>query len=106
MKNVGHFKNLKVMRMTGDEAAVEIPDKSMDATFIDAGHTRWEVLHDIRMWVPKTKKLLCGHDYMPGWPGVIEAVNEVFGSPDGIGGHSIWYVDLTRRNPEDLKKHI
>lgn len=37
-----------------------------------------EVLGDIRAYreILAPGGLLCGHDYEPGWPGVVEAVNE------------------------------
>ena len=42
------------------------------------------------MWLPKAKKIICGHDYCNAWPGVMKAVDEIFGQPDGVCG-SIWY---------------
>jgi len=77
MKNVGEFKNLEPMRMTSLEAAALIPDKSVDMVFIDGAHNYESVRDDIEAWLPKARKLICGHDYQ--WHGVQEAVTERFG---------------------------
>lgn len=83
-KNVGHFTNLTIINADINDAVNDIPDKSVDAVFIDAGHTYEEVKNDIKKWKGKARILLCGHDYCPGWPGVIQAVDEEFGGPDEI----------------------
>lgn len=62
MENVGNFKNLKVLRMDNAEAVKQFEDNSVDMVFIDGGHTYEEVLDDIKRWLPKTKKIICGHD--------------------------------------------
>jgi predicted O-methyltransferase YrrM len=77
MKNVGEFPNLEPMRMTSLEAAALIPDKSVDMVFIDGAHNYESVRDDIEAWLPKARKLICGHDYQ--WHGVQEAVTERFG---------------------------
>ena len=91
-KNVGDYPNLVTMRMGSLEAAEMMQDK-VDAVFIDAGHTYNDVHADIEAWLPKAKKMICGHDYAPGWPGVIRAVNEKFGDRVRVKD-SIWYVEL------------
>ncbi len=83
-KNVGHFKNLKFINADINDVVNDFPDKSVDAVFIDAGHTYEEVKNDIRKWKGKAKILLCGHDYCGGWPGVIQAVDEELGGPDEV----------------------
>jgi len=48
--------------------------------FIDGDHSYEGGAADIAAWLPKTRKLLCGHDYnTPVWPGVTEAVGEILG---------------------------
>ncbi len=88
--NVGHFKNLEMIEGDINDVVNTIPDKSFDMVFIDAGHTYEEVKNDIRKWKGKAKILLCGHDYVAGWPGVIQAVDEELGGPDGVAD-TIWY---------------
>lgn len=97
MKNVGHFKNLTTNRNRGVDAANEYADKSFDMVFIDAGHTYEEVKEDIKAWLPKVKSggILCGHDYhKQKWPGVVKAVDEAFGAPDGVAD-TIWFKNIT-----------
>jgi len=88
MKNVGHHKNLKLLRMDSLKAAGRFKDKSIDMVFIDAGHEYEEVKADIKAWLPKTKKLICGHDYGVNFEGVKRAVDELFGAVNAI--NLIW----------------
>lgn len=125
-KNVKGFKNLKIDVNKSLDAAKNYKDGEFEAVFIDAGHRYEDVLEDIEAWLPKATKFICGHDYKPDvWMGVIKAVDEVFGKPDGVED-SIWWVDLEKRLgksqtipkdiytfwlsenelPEDLKKYI
>jgi len=90
--NVAEFDNLIVMKMSSIKASNFFQDKGVDMVFIDAGHTYEEVKDDIKHWMPKTSKLICGHDYSNDWPGVMKAVDEVF--PDRTVVDSIWYKDL------------
>ena len=90
--NVAEFDNLIVMKMSSIKASNFFQDKGVDMVFIDAGHTYEEVKDDIKHWMPKTSKLICGHDYCNDWPGVMKAVDEVF--PDRTVVDSIWYKDL------------
>lgn len=88
-RNVGHFANLKWISADINDAVNDIPDKSVDMIFIDAGHTYEEVKNDILKWKNKAKILICGHDYGYGWPGVQWAVDELLGEVETC--HTIWY---------------
>ena len=90
MRNVGHFKNLEIYRMPSAEAVKKFKDKSIDMVFIDGGHTYEEVKQDIEMWLPKTKKLICGHDYQGA--DVKKAVDEKFKNVDCVD--NIWFKVL------------
>jgi hypothetical protein len=61
--NLGHFKNLNVLKISSIAASKCFAKSSVDMIFIDGGHTKAEVKADIEAWLPKCKKLLCGHDY-------------------------------------------
>jgi glyoxylase-like metal-dependent hydrolase (beta-lactamase superfamily II) len=58
--------------------------------FIDGDHKYESVKEDIKLWLPKTKKLICGHDYQG--EDVRRAVNEVLGEVDNI--NNIWFKVL------------
>jgi len=90
LKNVGHFENLKVYKMDSLQVARKFKDKSVDMVFIDADHSYEAVKADIEAWLPKVKKLICGHDYEPkNWPGVKQAVDEKFGKVNTV--YNIWF---------------
>ena len=56
----------KILRLTSEEAAREIPDGSLDFAYLDAQHHYEAVKEDIALWYPKVKPggLLGGHDYL------------------------------------------
>lgn len=100
MRGCGHFPNLVPVRAFSPAAAELVPGE-VDMTFLDGSHAYESVLADIAAWLPKTRKLICGHDYFDGpeagFPGVAQAVLEVFG-PERVtlaAETSIWAVDLT-----------
>jgi hypothetical protein len=95
-------KNVSLFRGFSVDAAKVLPD--VDMCFIDGAHDEGNVRQDIEAWLPKTRKVLCGPDYINedgGYPDVAKVVNEIFGSrvvvaPENEWGTtSIWTVDLT-----------
>lgn len=88
MANVGHFPNLKVLKMPSVEGSQHI--ESAEMIFIDAGHDYEDIQADIEAWGGKATKLICGHDYQ--FPGVKRAVVEKYGIPPVCD--TIWYVEL------------
>lgn len=91
--NISGHERFGVLRMDSVEAARFFPDKSVDMVFIDASHSYEGCLADIRAWLPKVKRLICGHDFREEWPGVEMAVREVFDADFSVC-ESIWYKYL------------
>ncbi len=89
LKNVGHFQNLKVYKMDSLEAAKKFKNKSVDMVFIDGDHSFESVKADIEAWLPKARKLICGHDYNESSPGVKQAVKGKFGYVRTV--YNIWF---------------
>ena len=82
MANVGHFPNLTVLKMSSEEAAKsDLIPAQVDMVWVDGNHFREGVLTDLSLWAPRTKVLICGHDY--NWPSVYHTVVEYF-DPDKI----------------------
>lgn len=97
MAQCGHFPNLVAIRGSSPEAAAQVPD--VDMVFLDGDHEYEGVVADIEAWLPKTRTLLCGHDYgHPEYPGVAEAVDEILGDRMELAGpgslQSIWTVRI------------
>jgi len=95
LKNCGHFPNLVVVKKTSVEAAaLEAIPAEVDMVFFDDDHSREALLENLEVWAPRTKKLVCGHDFNdPMYPGVKQAVYEFFGADRIVAGpDSIWYV--------------
>lgn len=89
-ENLKEFKNLEIAEMESVEAAKQFEDGSIDMVFIDGAHDYKSVKEDIEAWMPKAKKLICGHDWQ--WHTVQEAVTEKFGVPDQVD--TIWIQKL------------
>ncbi len=54
----------------------KLPDVQFDVVFLDTIHTNPIDIDNIRYFLPKIKSggILCGHDYYPNWPDVVENV--------------------------------
>jgi len=99
MSHCGHFPNLVPVRAFSPSPAIDLVQGMVDMTFIDGSHVYSSVLADIAGWLPKTRKLICGHDFHEGegagFPDVAVAVKEVFGDRWTVAPEtSIWAVDL------------
>jgi hypothetical protein len=96
--NVGHFPNLVAIRGFSPGIGWQIPG-DIDMVFVDGDHSPESCMADLEYWFPRTKKLICGHDYThPSFPGVKQSVDKFFSlermlvsvAPDT----SIWNVRL------------
>lgn len=73
-------------------------DEYFDIVYIDASHEYKYVIEDIKHWLPKVKSggIICGDDYISGWPGVIQAVDEVFDKVNVVGAQQWWVKVQTK----------
>mgnify|MGYP003661029737 CR=1 FL=1 len=80
------------------ELAKTIPDNSFDFIFIDANHTYEDVKADILAYLPKVKPtgIISGHDYCSDWPGVIQAVNELFPNANTSKEEVVWWIEKSK----------
>lgn len=85
---------LEVIKNESLRQCATYPDDFFDIVYIDASHEYESVLADIRAWYPKVKAggYICGDDYTPGWPGVVQAVNSVFENRIETVGSQQWLV--------------
>lgn len=91
-KNMRKNPHVKIKKLS-IEAAKDFKDESIDFIFIDADHRYEPVCADIQAWLPKLKKdcIMCGHDYSKKFPGLMKAVDEIFGKPN-LPARSIWEI--------------
>lgn len=92
-----HKDRCRLLEHSTNTAAHMVEDRSCDFVFIDADHRYTAVRDDIAHWQPKVKEggVLCGHDYnRDAFPGVIKAVDEVFGPRVQVHGWNVWAVRL------------
>jgi len=91
-KRTADLENLRIIRMDSVSAAKRF-SKQVDMVFIDASHDEVSFRADVEAWLPKTRKILCGHDYCDMWPDVKKVVDELLGPVEVVG--SIWIKRLT-----------
>ena len=96
-ENTEKLGNVKLLCDSSERAARLCP--SVDMVFIDAEHTYEDVKADLLTWLPKAKKLICGHDYNdPSWPGVKQAVDEILGPTVQVSAGTIWSFQIASSN--------
>jgi len=93
-----YYRKLRVVRATSMEffSIAKGFGEYFDIGFIDGDHTHKAVREDIICWKSLIRKggLLTGHDYSKRFPGVVQAVDEIFGSAVEIFPGSIWAVRI------------
>jgi hypothetical protein len=119
MMELGLWEYIDLYKMTSEEAAKQIPDKSLDFLFMDGNHIYSFFIKDIQMYLPKMKdgSIMSGHDFdCSGYSnehldldwydgkhhGVIKAVTETFGNRETLRVRqfpseeksTIWYVTI------------
>lgn len=98
------------VKMRSEEAAIMFmfAGITFDAIFIDAYHDYSDISSDINAWKPLLRDggIICGHDYQPEFPGVVQAVQELI-PKFGIVGGSIWTTEKTKKQiiPIDFPKN-
>ena len=90
LDNTRQFLNLRTIPMCSRAAAEALP--SVDMVFIDGGHDYASVAEDLRLWEPKAKGLLCGHDFY--FPAVQRALLERCGGRKVEVYQTIWSMEV------------
>jgi hypothetical protein len=91
INNTKSFPNLELIKMDSVPAADKFADNSIDMVWLDAGHDYDSVMADIKTWLPKCRKIICGHDY--DHEGVRKAVFDSHLLPTQPWENSrIWYA--------------
>lgn len=104
-ENCGHFQNVRMVRGYSPAiASSPLIPKMVDMVFLDGAHDRVAVEADIDAWLPKTTRMICGHDYIDpadldggvaGYPDVYDVVQERFAARVSVAPRtSIWTVTL------------
>jgi predicted O-methyltransferase YrrM len=87
------FDSIIKCKSTSKEKSFEFENESLDFVYIDGNHSYESTFEDINLWLPKIKKggVIAGHDYLAScFMGVVNAVNDIFGSPDRIYQDTSW----------------
>lgn len=71
-----------------------VPPRLYDFIFIDGSHDEANVRHDIEKSLGMMKQggIISGHDYQPGFPGVVKAVDSFFKKVESVD--TIWHVRI------------
>lgn len=92
--------NVEIIKMTSMEAALIVPDNSLDFVYIDGLHDFDAVMMDLICWSKKVRSggIVSGHDYTPGHRmGVIPATHYY------VAAHGIspWYLTMAGAERRD-----
>lgn len=98
IENTRDLENVHAITGRSPAAGEQIPG-DIDMVYIDGDHSRAGVEADLDYWLPRTRKLICGHDYVDhpeaGYPDVKAVVDERFKSRVKVARDTaIWYVTL------------
>lgn len=94
-----YIKENKIIKIKNkSEDAVKLfEDKYFDFIYIDANHEHPFIDNDIINWLPKVKHggFFGGHDYVPSWKDVVEAVNKLLIKPDYLFENGNWLKKIS-----------
>ncbi|NIV94693.1 hypothetical protein GWN42_18370 [candidate division KSB1 bacterium] len=96
-RRIRRYSNqVRIIMASSENAALKVPDESLDFVFIDADHSYEHCLQDNQLWYPKVRSggLVCGHDYHTRrFPGVVQAVDEFYGRENiRLKPDRFWYL--------------
>lgn len=106
LKKCNVYDYVSLMKIDSVNGASKFQNEFFDVIIIDADHSYEGVKQDIDAWLPKLKPggIIAGDDYNTGWSGVIQAVDEKFGSKVQLYNTenmnpiflplSLWYVRI------------
>ena len=91
---------IKIIRKYTLDAANDLADSSYDFIFIDSTHTYDSLRKDILAYLPKIKEsgMVCGHDYVSAFNGIIKCVEELSDIKNDINNgifvdqYTLWYI--------------
>lgn len=103
MAKLGPYRP-RILRMTSAEAAVLVPDRSLDVIYLDGNHESAFILQDLDLWIPKVRSggLCVGHDYRlnPAKPHIeVKRAIDQYTASHGI---EPWAITAADRTPSFL----
>ena len=86
------FNNIRYIRNTSDNALFELNNLKVDFVYIDGWHVYEQMKKDISNYLPfiNSGGFIGGHDFHPGWQGVVDAVLESIGDVDKTFKDTSW----------------
>lgn len=104
-----YFRQLRVLKLTSEQAASLFPNGYFDFVYIDADHKYEASKKDNRLWIPKVKEngIFGGHDYCIRKSKdhkVKLAVDEMFNSEElHLEADTVWWVRKTKTMDERME---
>jgi cephalosporin hydroxylase len=89
LQNTAAYPNITSIKADSLEAA-EQEDSVADLIYIDAGHEYEDVKADVEAWRPHARKVVCGDDNQPNWPGVQKYAREIGADVSG----RVWWSPI------------
>lgn len=98
------------LREKSEDVVDFFEDEDFDFIYIDAIHLYENVISDVKNYLPKVKSngIIFGDDYSIHFPGVINAINDVFKDTDLriYKGEGVWLHKVTDSSRKIIEKNI
>jgi len=88
----GVESKISVLRGASAEVAAQVSVPPQDLIYVDGDHSYDGVVQDIKLWLPKARKVICGDDYCDRFPGLKQAVAEML--PEHRCSGNLWWYEV------------
>lgn len=101
---------ISFIRKKSEEVFHLFDDNDIDFIYIDAIHLYENVVSDVKNYLPKVKYegIIFGDDYSKHFPGVINAINDVFEGVDLVihKNEGVWMHKVTKESKQKIESNI
>lgn len=91
-----HIASAKLIVHQGDHKDIKPLAQYFDFIFIDGSHEYFDFKRDLEIWIPALAEggIISGHDYDLSYPGILQALLEVFGQKcfSVVPETTVWYA--------------
>lgn len=88
--NTRYWDNINLIQNYSYNVVDRFKGKEFEFIYIDGDHAYESVVQDIKLYLPKCKTIIGGHDYHGDTPAVIKAVDDTIGPPDIVFADTSW----------------
>jgi hypothetical protein len=102
MMEEGVWEKIQVFRGHSAAAAEQAPE--VDLVYIDGDHSARGCRADIELYLPKTRKVICGDDYCDTYPGIKEATGALLPGHQSDG--PFWWFEIAPKSQSEAEEFV